>query len=353
MRRALTVLFGLMLATTGVAAQTSQANPAKPSIEASKAKKPVPKAKVKARASKTVAKAAPAKRQKVVRVLPARPSEGMQAGLHKTQDRLDLKSSVALVVDQDTNEILFQKNSTAVLPIASITKLMTALVTVEARLPMDEELLVSAAERIPESAHSKLQPGITVTRAQAMHMALMSSDNRAAHLLGRTYPGGPDAFVEAMNAKAKLLGMNESRFAEPTGLSIDNRSSAGDLVRLATAAYQHEVIRDYSTTAQADMQVGKRMVKFGSTNRLTSDPNWDIGLQKTGYTSAAGRCLVMQTVIEGQRVMMVLLDSVGKFSRLGDAQRIRTWLEEKKHHPVSAKTVGLDLAPRSVAASSL
>lgn len=352
MRRALAVLLSLMLATTGVAAQAAQVKTDKPSAEAFKAKKSTSKAKAKAKTSKASAKASSAKKQKVVRVLPARPSEGMQAGLHKTQDSLDLKSSVALVVDQDTNEILFQKNSDAVLPIASITKLMTALVTVEARLSLDEELLVSAAERVPESARSKLQPGVKVTRAQAMHMALMSSDNRAAHLLGRTYPGGLDAFVEAMNAKAKLLGMSESRFAEPTGLSIDNRSSAGDLVRLATAAYQHEVIRDYSTTAQADMQVGKRMVKFGSTNRLTADPRWDIGLQKTGYTSAAGRCLVMQTVIEGQRVMMVLLDSVGKFSRLGDAQRIRTWLEAK-HQRGSGKAARFDLGGAAVAASSL
>ncbi len=336
MRRALTVLFGLMLATTGVTVQASPAKTAKPAAEASKAKKPAVKS------AKSTKSAKSRSTKKVVRVLPARPSEGMQAGLHKTQDELDLKSSVALVVDQDTNEVLFQKNSDAVLPIASITKLMTALVTVEAKLPMDEELQVSVAERVPESARSKLQPGVKVTRAQAMHMALMSSDNRAAHLLGRTYPGGLDAFVEAMNAKAKLLGMGDSSFAEPTGLSINNRSSAGDLVRLATAAYQHPLIREYSTTSQADMQVGKRMVKFGSTNRLTSDPRWDIGLQKTGYTSAAGRCLVMQTVIEGQRVMMVLLDSVGKFSRLGDAQRIRAWLEAQKHHSSGGKAVLLE-----------
>lgn len=327
MRLALTVLFGLMLAAGGAAAQSGAAagkpgaKTAKTSTQAkaTKARKPVAKA-----------------RKKVAERAPARPSEGMQAGLHKTDDALDLKSSVALVVDQDTNEILFQKNPDAVLPIASITKLMTALVTVEAGLPMDEELQATAAERVPESARSRLAPGMKLSRAQAMHMALMSSDNRAAHLLGRTYPGGMDAFVEAMNAKARLLGMSDSRFAEPTGLSAENRSSAPDLVRLATAAYQHPVIRDFSTTPQADIQLGKRVVTLGSTNRLTADPKWDIGLQKTGYTSAAGRCLVMQTVIEGQRVMMVLLDSVGKFSRIGDAQRIRVWLEAQKQQHAGA-----------------
>ena len=318
MRVALTVVLGFMLAVSNGAleAATKKGEPAK--VQASKAKK-------------ASAKSTQVRKKNVVRSLPARPSEGMQAGLHKTSDQLDLKSSVAFVVDQDTNEVLFQKNSDAVLPIASITKLMTALVTVEAGLSMDEELQVTAAERVPESARSKLQPGLKITRGQAMHMALMSSDNRAAHLLGRTYPGGLESFVEAMNAKAKLLGMSDSNFAEPTGLSAGNRSSAPDLVRLATAAYQHSLIRDYSTTPEADMQLGRRIVKFGTTNRLTADPRWDIGLQKTGYTSAAGRCLVMQTVIEGKRVMMVLLDSVGKFSRLGDAQRIRTWLEAQSH----------------------
>lgn len=320
------------MAAGGAAAQSGSAA-GKPSAR--------PAAKTSAQAKTSKVRKPVAKSRKVAEVRPARPSEGMQAGLHKTSDELDLKSSVALVVDQDTNEVLFQKNSGAVLPIASITKLMTALVTVEARLPMDEELQVSAAERVPESARSKLAPGMKVTRGQAMHMALMSSDNRAAHLLGRTYPGGLDAFVEAMNAKARLLGMGDSNFAEPTGLSSGNRSSAPDLVRLATAAYQHPVIRDFSTTPQADMQLGKRMVKMGSTNRLTADPSWDIGLQKTGYTSAAGRCLVMQTVIEGQRVMLVLLDSVGKFSRIGDAQRIRTWLEAQKQH----RTAGAGAAP--------
>ncbi len=253
----------------------------------------------------------------------------MRAGLHRTDDPLDLKSSVALVVNQDTEEVLFEKNPDAVLPIASITKLMTALVTVEAGLPLDEELEVRTEDRTVDGIRSNLRPGVTLTRSQALHLALMNSENRAAHLLGRTYPGGMQAFVDAMNAKAQLLGMHDSRFVEPTGLSADNRSSPADLVRLVKAAYDHDLIREYSTSTVMELPVGKRVVRYGNTNRLTANAEWEIGLQKTGTTSAAGRCLVMQAAIEGQRIVMVLLDSVGKYSRLADAQRIRTWLEPR------------------------
>ena len=255
------------------------------------------------------------------------PSEGRVAGLHRTDDPLDLKSSVALVVDQDTNEVLFEKNPNAVLPIASITKLMTALITIEADLDLDERLEVERSDRTIDRVRSWLNPGVKLTRAQALQLALMSSENHAAQLLGRTYPGGVSAAVEAMNAKAQLLGMHDTHFADPTGLSVDNRSSPADLVRLVNAAYEHPLIREYSTSSELSLPVGRRVVRYGNTNRLTSNPTWDIGLQKTGYISAAGRCLVMQAVIEGKRIVMVLLDSAGKYSRLGDAQRIRDWLE--------------------------
>jgi len=260
----------------------------------------------------------------------ARPSEGQLAGLHRTDDPLDLKSSVALVVDQDTNEVLFQKNPDAVLPIASITKLMTALITVDAELDLEEQLEVERADRTIDRMRSWLNPGVKLTRGQALHLALMSSENHAAQLLGRTYPGGLTAAVAAMNAKAQLLGMHDTRFEDPTGLSAENRSSPADLVRLVNAAYQHPVLREYSTTSELSLPIGKRVVRYGNTNGLTKNPDWDIGLQKTGYISAAGRCLVMQAVIEGQRIVMVLLDSVGKYSRIGDAQRIRQWLEANK-----------------------
>jgi D-alanyl-D-alanine endopeptidase (penicillin-binding protein 7) len=259
-----------------------------------------------------------------------RPSEGQLAGLHRTDDPLDLKSSVALVVDQDTNEVLFEKNPNAVLPIASITKLMTALITVDAELDLEEQLEVERADRTIDRMRSWLNPGVKLSRGQALHLALMSSENHAAQLLGRTYPGGVPAAVAAMNAKAQLLGMHDTHFEDPTGLSAENRSSPADLVRLVNAAYQHPVLREYSTTTELSLPIGKRVVRYGNTNGLTKSPDWDIGLQKTGYISAAGRCLVMQAVIEGQRIVMVLLDSVGKYSRIGDAQRIRQWLEANK-----------------------
>ena len=240
---------------------------------------------------------------------------------------LALGSDAFVVANPRTGEILAERNANRVMAIASITKLMTALVTVEAGLPLDEELKVTPDELVRAGIRSNLRPGLTMSRGTALHLALMSSENRAAQLLGRTYPGGLDRFVEAMNAKASMLGMSDSHFVDPTGLSADNRSSANDLVRLVKAAYEHEVIREFSVSEELALPVGKRSVRYGNTNRLTANPDWEIGLQKTGYISAAGRCLVMQSVIEGKRVVMVLLDSVGKYSRLADAQRIRDWLE--------------------------
>ena len=294
----------------------------------SQAAKTISKAKAQSRVKGTIpAGRAPIKSTRKKRLITyVAPSEGHLAGLHRGDDPLDLRSSVALVVDQDTNEVLFEKNKNAVLPIASVTKLMTALVTVEANLPLDEELQVSQDELVRARIRSNLRPGFEMTRGTALHLALMSSENRAAQLLGRTYPGGVARFVEAMNAKARLLGMNDSHFADPTGLSAENRSSASDLVRLVKAAYEHDVIRQYSVSGELELPVGRRTVSYRNTNRLTDNPQWDIGLQKTGYISAAGRCLVMQAVIEGKRVVMVLLDSVGKYSRLGDAERIREFL---------------------------
>jgi D-alanyl-D-alanine endopeptidase (penicillin-binding protein 7) len=303
-------------------------------VNAATVKSPAAKTITKAKAETRVRGTIPAgrapikstrKRPLIARILT--PSEGHLAGLHRGDDPLDLRSSVALVVDQDTNEVLFEKNKHAVLPIASVTKLMTALVTVDANLPLAEELQMSQDEMVQAGIRSNLRPGFEMTRGTALHLALMSSENRAAQLLGRTYPGGVSRFVEAMNAKARLLGMDDSHFADPTGLSAENRSSASDLVRLVKAAYEHDVIRQYSVSGELALAVGKRTVNYRNTNRLTDNPDWEIGLQKTGYISAAGRCLVMQAVIEGKRVVMVLLDSVGKYSRLGDAERIRDFLE--------------------------
>ncbi len=260
-------------------------------------------------------------------VVPVRPSFGQTFGLHATDDALDLKSSVALVVDQDTGEVLFSKNPQAVLPIASITKLMTALVVTEAGLSLDERLTVTQDDvDSTAGSRSRLTLGTTLTRGEMLHLSLMSSENRAAHVLGRTYPGGLRVFVQLMNHKASQLGMVNTRYVEPTGLSSDNQASANDLSRLVSAAMAHPIIRQLSTSLDAVMPVGARGMQFHTTNGLVRNPDWDIGLQKTGYISAAGRCLVLQAQVAGRSLIMVLLDSAGKYSRIGDAERIRRWL---------------------------
>jgi serine-type D-Ala-D-Ala endopeptidase (penicillin-binding protein 7) len=252
-----------------------------------------------------------------------------------------LKSAIAIVVDQDTDEVLYEKNADHVSSIASITKLMTAMVTLDAQLPMDEDLVVSSEDRANGWANSKLRPGTHLTRAQALHLALMSSENHAAELLGHTYPGGVAAIVDAMNAKAQLIGMADSHFADPTGLSAQNRASAADLVRMVKAAYEYPEIRYDSVSPDLIVPVGRQVVRYQNTNHLTSSPDWQIGLQKTGYISAAGRCLVMQAMIEGRRIVMVLLDSVGRASRFADAQRVRDWLRASRLH---AETTARDPA---------
>ena len=268
-----------------------------------------------------------APRQKLGLVVPGKPSFGQLYGLHGQADALDLRSSVALVIDQDTNEVLFSKNAHAVLPIASITKLMTALVVTEAGLSMDEALVV-AQDDVESTAgsSSRLRLGTQLSRGDMLHLSLMASENRAAHVLGRTFPGGLKEFVASMNRKAHDLGMNDTRYVEPTGLSSDNQSSAEDLTRLVRAALLHPLIRQLSTSPEAVVPVGRQQVQFRNTNGLVRNPQWEIGLQKTGYISAAGRCLVMQAELAGRKLIMVLLDSAGKYSRIGDAERIRKWM---------------------------
>ena len=272
--------------------------------------------------------AAKAPRSRAKARAPARPSMGQRSGLHAVADDLDLKSSVALVLDQDTDEVLFSKNSEAVLPIASITKLMTALVVAEANLPLGEMLKIGPEDIDSGTSRSKLRVGTKLSREEMLHLALMSSENRAAHALGRHYPGGMTAFVAAMNRKAQALGMHDTQYVEPTGLSSLNRSSATDLAVLVRAASAYELIREHSTSQAHDVALGKRNVRFRSTNGLVRSGEWDIGLQKTGYISEAGRCLVMQAQVSGRKLIMVLLDSAGKYSRIGDAERIRKWLSD-------------------------
>lgn len=251
------------------------------------------------------------------------------AGLHGTSDPLDLRSSVALVIDQDTREVLLSKNDQAVLPIASLTKLMTGLVISDAQLPMSEMITISQADVDTEKgSSSRLAVGTVLSRGDLLHLALMSSENRAAHALGRTFPGGLDAFVARMNARAKILGMKDTRYVEPTGLSSNNQSSAQDLATLVAAAYKEPVLRELSTSPGREIAVGHRTLQYNNTNRLVKNPQWDIGLQKTGFISEAGQCLVMQTKVAGRKLIMVFLDSAGKLSRIADAERVRRWIEQ-------------------------
>jgi len=283
----------------------------------------------------TVQKSKPAgvnahlRRAKVLKVSPvAIPSFGQKAGLHGTSDMLDLKSSVAYVIDQDTHEVLISKNDNAVLPIASITKLMTGLIISEAKLPMEESITITQDDVDTEKgSSSRLRVGATLTRGELLHLALMASENRAAHALGRTYPGGMSVFVSLMNTKANQLGMRDTRYVEPTGLSSQNQSSAKDLATLVGIAYHDLTLRQLSTSPSHSVEVGNRTLQYNTTNRLVKNPNWDIGLQKTGYISEAGQCLVMQARVSGRMLIMVFLDSAGKLSRIADAERVRKWVE--------------------------
>lgn len=269
-----------------------------------------------------------AKKSHVVRPAAYKPSFGKLAGLHAGPDSLALKSSVALVVDQDTNEVLYRKNDQAVLPIASITKLMTGVVISEAKLPMDESVTIAQADVDTEKgSSSRLMVGAQLTRGELLHLALMSSENRAAHALGRTYPGGLQVFIALMNAKARTLGMHDTRYVEPTGLSSQNQSSARDLAVLVNFAYGDPLLRELSTSPAHQVEVGSRTLQYNTTNRLVKNPDWDIGLQKTGYISEAGQCLVMQAKVAGRKLIMVFLDSAGKLTRIADAQRVRRWVE--------------------------
>jgi D-alanyl-D-alanine endopeptidase (penicillin-binding protein 7) len=283
--------------------------------------------------------------RKTAEIIPLRASFGQLAGLHGEHDALALKSSVALVMDQDTKEVLFSKNEQAVLPIASITKLMTGLLVSEGQLDMSESIIISQADVDTEKgSSSRLAVGTELSRGELLHLALMSSENRAAHALGRTYPGGLPHFVELMNARARALGMNDTSYAEPTGLSSKNQSSARDLATLVNFAYGDPTLRELSTSAGYQVEVGHRTLQFNNTNRLVKNPAWEIGIQKTGYITEAGQCLVMQAKIAGRKLIMVFLDSTGKLSRIADAERVRHWLESS---PLLSRKGGAPMASRT------
>jgi D-alanyl-D-alanine endopeptidase (penicillin-binding protein 7) len=261
-------------------------------------------------------------------VIAVAPAFAHSAGDLQVQPQL--RSSAFLVLDETSSSVLFSRHAEVPTPIASITKLMTALVVLDSAQSLDETLTVTDADREHgRGAFSRLAIGAQLSRADLLHLALMSSENRAAHALGRNYPGGVPAFVQAMNSKAALLGMSSAHFVDPSGLSSQNVASPADLVHLVNAAAGHPVIRQYSTDRDHSVRVGRRMLEYRNTDLLVKSPAWNIIVQKTGYISEAGRCLVLKTVIKGRSVVMVLLDSFGKYTRTADAQRIRKWLEAR------------------------
>jgi serine-type D-Ala-D-Ala endopeptidase (penicillin-binding protein 7) len=246
-----------------------------------------------------------------------------------------LKSSSVLIIDQSDSTVLYSRHADVAMPIASITKLMTALVVLDAKQPLNEPLQISESDRdLPKSAGSRLTLGTTLSRGDLMHLALMSSENRAAHALGNNYPGGMPAMVAAMNAKAVTLGMVHSHFVDPTGLSSENVASPEDLAKLVIAASHNPTIRAYSTDKNYTVKVHRHLVEFRNTDNLVANPAWNIVVQKTGYITEAGKCLVMAAVIEGRSVIIVLLDSLGKYTRVADAKRVKTWMEASANEHV-------------------
>ena len=250
------------------------------------------------------------------------------AAAKKVTDGPGLKSAIALVVDGNNGEVIYEREATRVAPIASITKLMTALVVLDGQQPLDENVEITAADRWKgKGAFSRLPIGARLTRGELLKLALMASENRAAHVLGRAYPGGTAAFVRTMNIKAKALGMTKTRFADPSGLSSANVSNARDLAKLVAAVSRDTRIREFSTLPKLEVRVNKKStLVYGNTNLLIGKSDWDIVVQKTGFTNDAGECLVMQAMLEDRPVTMVFLNSFGKLTRTADARRVRRWM---------------------------
>ncbi|WP_432417845.1 serine hydrolase [Caenimonas sedimenti] len=273
----------------------------------------------------------------IERILPRR-SAAQAAGLDKVTDPLGLDSSAALVIDAGTRETLLAKNEAAVLPMASITKLMTGLVIVEANVPLYEVIEITDDDvDVEKHSRSRLKVGTLLSRDEALRLALMSSENRAAHALGRTYPGGLPAFVAAMNGRARSLGMMRTHYVDPTGLSSANQSSARDLATLVLAASRVRILREYSTAENRVFNSGQRALRYTSSNRLVKNPVWDISLQKTGYIREAGHCVVMRTQVKDRDLVMVLLDAGNHAKRSADAERIRHWIDPQAVDPEPAR----------------
>jgi D-alanyl-D-alanine endopeptidase (penicillin-binding protein 7) len=260
-------------------------------------------------------------------------STNLPAGSVPSAPLPKLRSAAVLVKDQRSGEFLVAKQAETAMPIASITKLMTAMAILDARLNMEEIITIEEADRDNlRNSRSHLPIGTRLSRREALLVSLMASENRAARALGRTFPGGTIALVRAMNEKAGSIGLAETRFEDPAGLSDGNVSSAKDLGRLVEKACSYPLIRAYSTQMETTLHFGQRQLHFINTNALVRNPHWQISLSKTGYIEEAGRCLVMQTQLGQRPVLLVLLNSTGKNTRLGDANRIKQWLEGSKSH---------------------
>jgi len=310
-----------------VAKKSVKSNPAKPAP-----KRAVTKKKSKAKATKSAATKSAAVRvaaKKTMIAAPAAAAVDPESAAGDATDALPaLGSSAFYVVNQNTGEVLLERNAGAVLPIASITKLMTAIVVLDAGQSLSERLTVTAEDIDHlKGTGSRLSLGTALTREEMLNLALMSSENRAASALARNYPGGERAFIEAMNVKARLLGLWSTRFSDSTGLNPANVSSPRDLARLVSAASSYALIREFSTAPERYVDVRGHSMRFGNTNALVKSPEWAISVSKTGYISEAGRCLVMQTWLHQQPVVMVLMDSAGRYTRTADAKRVRKWLE--------------------------
>lgn len=315
---ALLSLFLVFLPLEGFAARSKAPSARAKAVKVVKAVKKKTTVKKRFAATKQVLAKKRSKLRTVARVVVPLPEDPRE---------LALKSSVAYVVDQDTGEVLLGKNASQVRPIASLTKLMAGMVVAEAQLPLDETIRITEedVDRVKYSS-SRLPVGTVLTRRQALHLALMSSENRATHALARTYPGGESAFVSAMNNIARQLRMEQTRYVEPTGLSPQNRSSARDLAILADAAYDRALLRKYSTSPGYRLDLGDDSLRYVNSNRLVRAGSWPIGLQKTGFISEAGQCLVVQTRVDGRNLIMVFLDSDTKATRIQDAELVKRWI---------------------------
>lgn len=345
-RALLVVLLGLVFAQVGITQATAATSPAKQAgakATTKAASKPAPRATAKSK-SKTKPKvktATKSKKKSVASASKARASKARAAAAAQQAaesenvsfelDRFGnpvLASSAFVVVNQKTGVVLAEKRAESAMPIASITKLMTAMVVLDSRQSLSEMLTIGHDDIDDlKGTGSRIAVGTRLSREEMLRLALMSSENRAASALGRHYPGGRAAFILAMNIKARMIGLWDTRFADSTGLNPANVSSPSDLVKLVQAASAYPLIREFSTTSERYVTAGSRTLHFRNSNGLVRDPDWQVGLSKTGYIREAGRCLVMQTWIQGAPVIMVFMDSQGKYTRVADARRVRRWLE--------------------------